>query len=370
MYRKWMVGLLCFLVIISLMGVSTPVGARQEAPQWNEVFNVWMQDPWIWGSLEEFKGDLYVTMSAIPGARVYRSPDGKTWNDITPAILTDNPYYIVSWDSVAYKEHLYVAVHDMWGYMGTAGSMILRTSNGLVWEPVFSKQLEDLDWGVIDKFGVFENMIYAVSVNPVKVWRSPSGDPGTWEEVVDLGPLWSASPLVPFKGNLYLSTHGEVDGTYGLHLWRSSDGVNWERVGQEDLSDPAIDADVNLAVFKGSLYLSANSFQSGVRVFRSRDGLDWEPAMAPGNGDPASAEIALVEYHGALFAPVYNLDCDCVKILRTETGVPGSWAEEAVIDGYHHPDFWPNEILRCSQAILNGKLYIATLVAIYERDLP
>ena len=358
----------CFLLIFCLVSIGRPTFAKGETPTWKVVFDPYQigysPNYYIW-SAETFKSYLYTTVSFFEtGAQVFRSADGETWEEASQPGFGIDSKYVVSWDMIVYQGKLYVAVNDF-GWNDKPG-MIIRSADGLNWEPVLVGDADTLQGNLIDKFGVFNGMIYATAVwTTGQIWRSPSGDPGTWELVkTPLGTsFWSSSSMTSFKSYLYFSGYDGVIGEPGtgrLWVWRSPDGVNWETVGEDVLDDPANGIDRSLAVYKDYLYLSTISYSDGGRIYRSRDGVNWELVIEKGFGNPNIAEItSLFTYQGDLYATSNETDNATYAnaiIWRSHTGNPDDWTQ--VNPGGLGEWSWSE---RCSQAIFKGDLYIANI---------
>ncbi len=366
------------LVIFSLVYTGTPALAKEKkpaldiknTPTWNVVFDPsqsgYSWDYMIW-SMETFKSHLYTTVSFFydevnqySGAQVFRTADGENWEAASQPGFGIDTEYTTSWDMIVYNERLYVAVNDF-GVSGKPG-IIMRSADGLNWEPVFTGTPETLQGNLIDKFGVFNGMIYATAVwTNGQIWRSPNGNPGTWELVKsDLGiNFWSSSDMMPFKGYIYFSGYDGGVGPGGLRVWRSANGVDWETVGAGVLDDPANETDRSLAVYKDYLYLSTISYSDGGRIYRSRDGVNWELVIEKGFGNPNISEItSLFTYQGDLYATsndTDNFETHANAIVwRTHTGNSDDWNQ--VNPGGLGDWTWSE---RCGQAVFKGDLYIA-----------
>jgi hypothetical protein len=125
------------------------------------------------------------------------------------------------------------------------------------------------------------------------VWTSPDGVAWTAHETGDAFAQGHLSHVVEFQGTLYafglLGTQDPELGdceprpeNVGIHVWRSPDGVNWERLPypptfaeSEELLAVVVAGNVLLAA--GSrVEPGASTTQAG--VWRSLDGIDWQPA--------------------------------------------------------------------------------------------
>lgn len=387
MFRK----ILYFLCIVALLGLfngAQSASADQGAPQWERVMDMADQAPnsYLWGGIKEFKGFLYAAVSNLSGlwgdtnpptgAAIWRSADGKSWEPASAQGFGISPFYNTIWDMVVFEGQLYVAVHNQadafGGIFGDNPPRILRTADGTTWETVYVETAGELNGAMLDKFGIFNHMIYVTTVAPAAVWRSPSGDAGTWQKAADLGDIGSTSSPVAYRGFLYLSSTWNSG---GVQLWRSPDGLDWQPVGDSIRNDPLAEGDNNLVVFKNLLYFSVSSWADGGRIYRSKDGLHWELVVEHGFGlpgiEPGSYAIpditGLTVYKSALYAPSFDLVCDCVKIWSSKKGMSGTWtlaSEEPLGD----PGMsW---VWRGTQAVFKNQLYVGTSNALYRTVHP
>ena len=252
----------------------------------------------------------------------------------------------------------------------------MRTSDGQNWESVATTEEFGLYWGgfaQFHKFGVFEGMLYANVENydPVnnqfvaKIYRSPSGDPGTWVDVQSL-PRWgSPGSFHVFKGALYMDSDGryDIDQDWNYiplneQVIRSFDGVTWETVF--DGADQGIDVNDTIggfADYKGYLYVGNGVNPGEGQIWRTQDGLQWEMLDLTDFGTPLDYKVdGLVVYHGYLYAYTVNWEIGG-SVFRTQdaktwerVNEPG-WGDPA--NGATH--------LESDQVVFKDELYMGVI---------
>ena len=360
MYRK----ILFALILITSLGITSAFALTARAdtlPTWEKVFTVENYDNYqlIW-AVEPFKDNLYIAVSDFfDGMRLYRSANGKDWapaNEPGFGFGYESP---VSWDMAVYEGKMYVSVNDntLWDLPGR----IMRSADGLNWEMVFEVDNSPGNAHLPAAFGEFKGMLYVAILGDVvgadlgELWRSPHGDPGTWEKVMTIWDFNFGAPLVSFKGYAYVSGANVITGQ--VSVWRSADGVNWESVGAGVVDDPSNTRDGSLAVFKGSLYLSVYN-PGGGRIYVTKDGVNWETVTGDGFGEPAFQEIAgLIVYEGDLYATGTAFVPDqwkYARVYRSHSGKPGTWESIPTEESWG----WSGSE-RMQQAVFKGDLYIS-----------
>ena len=361
MFRKLVsiLGLAMFLILVAGAG---PAFADRKPPTWTPVYQAvpvaGMPGGYAIWNVGSFNDQLFMVLSSFGGAKIYRSLDGTVWSDVTPPGFTS--ISIASWAMQTYNGKLYLSVND-YGF-GAHPALVLRTANGKDWETVLDGSLADLQGNVADKLGVYNGQIYLTTVwNSGQIWRSPSGNPGSWvlaTPVLGSGVGSTSAPTV-FKGDLYFSGFSAA----GLQVWHSHNGSTWETQGAGVLDVPNNSADDNLAVFNGSLYLGATNTIDGGRIYRSKNGRDWELL---GNQDFTAqhiTDITLGVFDGELYAfgnDTISPGCEasCARILRSPTGKPGDWQLTNGSDGWGPG----SAVIRNTQAIMKDHLYAANWI--------
>jgi hypothetical protein len=358
MFRKILFVLI--LIAAMLMTSGSTTSGSPIPPDWEKVFSPPppADDFTVLWALEAFKEHLYVAADTYPtGVQIYRSADGNDWAPLIEPGFGD-PDLWVTWDMTTFQGKLYISVHD-WGNVITPGG-IMRSSNGTDWERVFTLSDDDFATGHMPAaFGEFDGMLYFSSIPSFgsygQLWRSPSGDPGTWEMVLSVYNGSFMAPLTAFKGYAYVSGLIHEGDSFGMRVWRSADGLNWEVVGAGVVSGPENIQDGVLTVFKNQLYLSTQAVDGG-RIYRTTDGLNWIPVVSGGFGDPNIPYIdSMLVYEGDLYAFCTSYAEDgstYARIYRSHTGNANEW-------GQLPTESWGalSGQARMQQAVFKGDLY-------------
>ncbi len=398
MHRKVLI-VFAAVAILSMLISGTALAYKGKLPTWKTAFDPGTDMPgqYFIHSVEEYKGDLYVVAAGMwaggpdSAGRLFRSPNGKNWTPATglgfdlgakidSTCSPDPNYYDSSWDMIVFKGKLYLLPDDdsCWGELP---GVIMRSNDGKAWESVVTA--EDLGkfwsddsgvtyYGQFYKLAVFNGMIYvdlsyfdtAAQYTTGVIFRSPNGDPGTWQEVRDF-PGWATpGSFQTFKGALYVASDGVFmpDWTpLPEQIWRSYDGLNWEMVvnGFPD-SHATNDGLGGFAEYQGYLYVGVGSDAvegNGGQIWRSKDGLHWTAVILDGFGNPNNTKIdGLVVYDGQLYAYTVNLTDGC-SVYRTRDAK--SW-EPVNQPGWGNPQFTTSH-LTSDQVVFKGNLYMGVL---------
>jgi hypothetical protein len=376
---------LSVVAVCSLLG-SGLAFASKGLPNWEVAFD---PGPYMSGgnylimSVEEYKENLYIVAAGMDeqGGRVFRSPDGKNWEAVTEAgfglgAVEDEcgtNYYDNSWDMAVFKGELYLLPYDQSCYLRPG--LIMRTSDGVNWETVvttkdlgFTIPFEDITfYGQFHKLGVFKGMLYAnldyydvqAGFNTSIIVRSPNGNPGTWEKVMDF-PGWGyPGTFQVFMGALYVASDTVLsppdEEPAPEQIWRSFDGLNWEMVVGNGFGNPGSDGLGGFADYKGYLYVGAASGEAGgAQIWRSKDGLTWQPVTLEGLLSPTDDKIdGLDVYEGELYAHTVNWT-NGSSVFRTKDAI--SW-ERVNEPGWGNPD-WSASLHTADQVVFKDELYM------------
>ena len=237
-------------------------------------------------------------------AAVGASAAGKTegWTRVVARGLTDPnntyaPFY------ARFSDHLYLSTIASPGttmYSGSdkVGGEIWRTADGIKWERIGRPGLGDRS-NVAFALVVFRDRLYAVSTNTeagLQIWVSSDGlrftqlDTSTLSDKHDSG----ANPFV-YRDRLILGVTNSVD---GAQIWVSDDGVSLKAVvtkGMGDRDNNGIqvwgDPQAPGPVFRDELYAGVSNATAGGEIWRTADGLQWERAPDKGLGRGAKSVI-------------------------------------------------------------------------------
>jgi len=223
------------------------------------------------------------TWNETNGAEVWCTLDGDTWQQKNVSGFGELSNIII-WSGHVFDGRLYFGVQNTGEAEGKGHSRIYRTSSldgDPVWEEVFRTEagiprgniLGDLDGNLY---------ISAQSKHGLLVYRSSSGDAGSWE-IANL-PGFEHNPennailadgAAIYNEILYL---GVVNWQTTFSIWRSTgkriDGTQveeWELIPVTGIDDPN-NLYVQLAAFNGSLYAWTSNPVSGQQVWRTTCG--------------------------------------------------------------------------------------------------
>ena len=339
--RVWVV----VTMVICLFVLGIVPGSAIPELEWNQVnvggFGTEYIYHWGVSALEEFKGDLYGGTSYWDdpytlGASVWRWDGGSDWSNVSGyGFGSDQPNSTVT-DLEPFSGMLYAGVTD-WAGTGFPGQ-VWRTADGTSWEAVIPDGFDNPDNFGVTMFTKFsgetkldtdagisgdEGYFYAAAANDsgAEVWRSATGDPGTWEQVFKGSEgVYQVTGFASFKGDLYLALESFWDPGYSVQVWRSATGDldSWEPITLDGFGDPNNKSTGGLAIFRGYLYVGLLNYDEslepeypfpGGQLWRSRTGDPggWEPVTLDGFGNPNNIKIeSLYRFMGRLFAITYN----------------------------------------------------------------
>jgi hypothetical protein len=312
------------ILLLSLLVTTTAwAGKCPQLPEWKQVF-----DPVpIYGEgffvpfAVEFKNHMYINgfyAENIDQDKVWGTKDGKNWTIAWEASSIQEGFEGIVSPMFVFKNQLYLVVVD-WDEVEPA--RLVRTRDGKHWEEVAREEWAETYYTGFNGFASFQGMFYIVNtkwfvdeVTPpvVRLWRSPSGDAGTWEEVAQF-PDWNIYwlgewlPFETFKDALYIMSDVVVrDGALApAEILRSFDGVNWEPVVTDGFGDPTNIRGGSFGQKSGYLYASMASEEAtnAGDIYRTRDGVNWEPVTTNGLGDPEVLHFSsFVTYRDQLLA--------------------------------------------------------------------
>jgi outer membrane protein assembly factor BamB len=113
----------------------------------------------------------------------------------------------------------------------------------------------------------------------------------SWERVVsgglDRSANATAASTTEFDGALYVATQVRAGADWGAEIWRSTDGVSFERVVADGFGDPE-NRSIELAVHDGRLWATSSNLD-GFQVWSSQDGNTFERVAS---AERSSAEHA------------------------------------------------------------------------------
>ncbi len=221
------------------------------------------------------------------GAQVWCSQDGLRWVQKNLSGFgreQPDPTNRGVWSSMVFKDALYMGVHNRGEAINNPDDDIgkLFRTNHLddlpYWEEVFSGPAGR--GNRVDLLGELAGYLYIAtrSSQGLLIYRSPSGDPGSWQPVSQPGitenPANVDVPVdgaVVYDGALFLAVSNPSG---GFQLWRTTglltnnSEVAWEQVGDNGLGD-VHNVRAELIVFNHHLYVWVTNYAVGQKVLRS-----------------------------------------------------------------------------------------------------
>lgn len=318
-------------------------------------------------SLEKYGGYLYAgLLNFRSSAKVWRF-DGSIWELVMEGGFDGKSLGVT--DFIVFGETLYAGTipqfTERYGSSTVSGSEIWRSKDGLEWEKVVDNQFNsDYQYleAEISRLFTFDGYLYAAvtgwtgdpSGSGLEIWRSKSGDAGSWEKVADNGidDPWNTGiyAAAVYNEKLYVGT---IDGrdpveSYSAHVYVTEDGVNWDRLVNMS-GEPPLFGISAMNVFKDYLYVAAianlDKPSKKGHVYRCAicDGSDWELVLdGPYLHSRTNRKLALEEYKDHLFYITGNDDFG-LEIWKTFDGI--EWeriAREGINDNGNLRSYWDN----------------------------
>jgi len=305
-------------------------------------------------SLQVFKGELYAASSnwnSQSDTALYHSTDGAHWNKIDSLSVECAWFHFGT-----FKDMLYAGG-------GCSLGILWRSSDGKNWEVISPDGFGDPTNQVVGLLYEFNGMLYASTYNGTsgaQIWRSSSGDPGTWNKVFsNENPIvMSVNSFYSFGGKLY-ATFGVLHETAMIQVWRSEDGVKWEEVdnGFDQITNGInLWGTSNMIDFKGVLYLGTSGGMNGGQLYRLENGASWIKVFDDGMGD--------ADNFGVESLIIFN--SDLYMVLDNEAGITvwrssdaQKW-DQVSEPGFGDPSNNQQTQGGTSVTIFNNQLYIGT----------
>jgi hypothetical protein len=352
---KTRVLILTIVLLFSLVITSSvSAGKGPKLPKWEKVFDPvpYMGEETGTDAGVAFEGKLYFKFSAKTGDQVWASSDGKSWSFAWDANSIQEGYEMIAIPTV-FKDQLYLAVGDAEELLPL---QIMRTRDGRQWEAV----VPSFEGWFSGGFTSFQGALYVGICDVIedyhcRLWRSPSGDPGTWEEVA-VFPTWNdISSFATFKGGLYVSSMFTLDedGFTAAQIWRSFDGVNWEPVIMNGFGNPSNITTWSFGQKDGYLYVGTGGFEGGGDIWRTRDGRNWKPVTKDGLGNPNNLVFGFVTYQNLLYAYSVNFVDGC-EVYSSKDGIHWTPANEPGWGDTANSVVWQDD----ARVIFKGDLYM------------
>ena len=285
-----------------------------------------------------------------------------------------------AFEVVVFNGQLYVGMEGDNRY----GARIWRTKAGVSvardqtdWEQVVRDAFGNVgNNDHIDSLASFAGYLYASTAQSrysegTEVWRSPSGDPGTWTQVNvdgfgDFRNLNFKDMVVFTVDGIPWLCGGTMNVTRGPQVWCTNDGTTWvQKNGNwRNFGDVGYIKIWSTGVMDGFLYVGTECAFNG-----PCPGALWRTDGTPDPADPnrwrwekvfeATADSrvdVLGVYDGHLYIGFDG--GNGTEIWRSPTGDPGAWVQVNA-DGFGDPN--NGRIIADAATVYNGALYVATL---------
>jgi NHL repeat/6-bladed beta-propeller len=232
-------------------------------------------------SFNQFDNMLYAGTycNGHQGVLIWKSSNGTTWDPFASNNLDPNACGVIS--SAEFNGDLYFGVAD---WTGNTGGRIWRTDGTTVTE-VVGGGFDDTENRTPGGLTAFGGWIFASISNPSsnQVWRSESGDPGSWSMVLEIGlgepGAKDRTGLIVHDNFLYLTAQNDVS---GMQVWRTKDGTTWRQVGYSGFGDSnnlSTEWSNSLAVFNDRLIIEVDNWANGAELWQYIGGLNYLPLI-------------------------------------------------------------------------------------------
>ncbi len=318
------------LALITLFGSSAEVEAAGLTAGWTKVVSGGFTDPnnSYAPAVTEFRGYLYLSTTANEsgfvfsnsrklGGEIWRSADGVKWEQIGKPGL-GNPHNS-SFNFVTFHDKLYAIAFNL----NDHGIEIWVTGDGQNFTEIEKGGFGDKNSDSAVGFVFADRLIIGVanSDSGAQIWVSEDGQ--TFREVVSGGMgdkgntgiiamILQGERMSILNGQLYVGTSNPGSGG---EIWRTGDGLKWERVADEGLGRSASISLTPFIVYQGQLYVTGVTGGSldklkGMDIFRTSDGTTWEKVVSDGFsvGKERNVHGSLVDFQGKLYLDMNTMD--------------------------------------------------------------
>ena len=178
------------------------------------------------------------------------------------------------------------------------------------------------DWS--GQFVIFNDVLYASTGNDVdgaEIWRSVTGDAGSWAPVVKGGNGNSnnnhVNSFVLFDGYLYAAGENWVE---GAQVWRTANGASWTVVSANGFGNANNIHIGSIIEFKGMLYASTRNDVTGAEIFRSANGTTWTKVIDSGINDEVNMKFeSLFDFNDQMYVTANNYETG-LKVWQSDDG--------------------------------------------------
>ena len=332
-------------------------------PGWRQVNINGFGDRWneLLLSLASFGGTLYAgTYNWDLGAQVWRM--GSAWEQVNTNGFGDGDNLGVD-HLMEFNGQLYAGT---WANEVDGGE-VWRSTNGTSWDRVVSNGFGDPTNAEVMRFAVFGDHLYAstwsyTDTHGAEIWRSDSGDSGSWTQVASDGFDGDSSnegavSLEVFNDYLYAGT---ANSDTGGEVWRTQNGTDWSQVNDDGFGDADNWAVSALAAFNDHLYASTrHEWGEGAEVWSCQecDGSDWTQVVDDGFGNSDANYTSALEVFRDLLYFVVGNGSTGLEVWRTADGA--NWQQVGFAgfgDSNNIGPYWDN-----AAAVVNDQLYVSSV---------
>jgi hypothetical protein len=281
---------------------------------------------------------VYISDNVNHRVLVYAPGGSGSWLQLNHNGFGDVNNYSV-WSLGWFNNTLYAGTNN-----GANGAEIWRKLDSGQWEQVVSGGLGNSHNQAIDHLLAFNGKLYASTYNALnngqsdgaEIWRSDTGNPNTWAQVVT-GGSGGAAPdpangeffrMFIFNSQICSTTWAAgslAEGVpqHGAEIWCSPTGSEgtWTRLAGNGLVDNAnILGIMAVQSHNGRLFAGVYNINDGTEIYSSSNGAAWTPFFNEfGWGDSSNyVASALEEFNGYLYFLLNNRDHYGVTIGRCQ----------------------------------------------------
>ena len=215
---------------------------------------------------------------------------GKTdgWTQVIKGGFTDpNNSYAPYW--AKFKDYLYISTSangrgSVFSGSDKEGSDIWRTADGVTWEQIGTTGLGN-PHNYLLRFAVFRDKLYAIADNlddrGIEIWVTSDGTQFTKIESGGFGDKNNDSAFAYVLADRLIL--GVSNNESGAEIWVSDDGQSFRQVVDGGMGDSGVtgfagftDPEIPDPIFHGKLYVGVSNPDAGGEIWRTADGLEWE----------------------------------------------------------------------------------------------
>lgn len=227
-------------------------------------------------AITSFQGKIYISVFYIDfdtfdmGVRIYRIDSDSSWTKVNEEGFGDSNNAMCYTMNV-FNDQLYVGT-----FHAIQGPEIWRSQNGANWSRVIYNGFGEINGHFFSSIFSFHQQIYAsmMSETGFELWRSNSGDEGSWDQVGEDGfgdinnIATSFSPVI-VNDRIYFGTGNESLDL--AKIYTSQDGENWAEEDNSSFVDAGDEGIWTGTFFKNRIYFAISNEDIGARIIRSQE---------------------------------------------------------------------------------------------------